>query len=104
MLACIAHEGRRLGMLVDDDEVLVNTLSAIFRRLGHTFYAALDGATGLACARAASVDLVILDVMMPDMDGLEVCRALRQHPATSRTPVLMFTATPPGAMPSGPQS
>lgn len=79
-------------LLVDDDEVLVKTLAAIFRRSGHTVLTALDGESGLACARAGDPDLIILDVMMPEMDGLEVCRLLRNDPHTSGIPVLMFTA------------
>jgi len=79
-------------LVVDDDEVLVKTLVAIFRRAGHTVLAALDGESGLACARAGAPDLIILDVMMPEMDGLEVCRRLRRDPETRPIPVLMFTA------------
>lgn len=79
-------------LVVDDDEILVNTLAAVFRRLGHAVLVALDGETGLACARAGAPDVIILDVMMPDLDGLEVCRRLREHPTTRETPVLMFTA------------
>ncbi|NLD73686.1 MAG: response regulator [Chloroflexi bacterium] len=79
-------------LIVDDDEVLVKTLAAIFRRSGHTVLAALDGEAGLACARAGNPDLIILDVMMPEMDGLEVCRLLRSEPQTRGIPVLMFTA------------
>jgi two-component system response regulator ResD len=79
-------------LVVDDDEVLVKTLVAIFRRAGHTVLAALDGESGLACARAGAPDLIILDVMMPEMDGLEVCLRLRRDPQTRPIPVLMFTA------------
>ena len=55
-------------LIVDDDEVLVKTLMAIFRRAGHTVLAALDGRSA-ACAARRAPDLIILDVMMPGWTG-----------------------------------
>jgi two-component system phosphate regulon response regulator PhoB len=53
---------------------------------------AQNGAEGLAIAKAELPSVVILDLMMPEMSGMEVCRALRRNPATSRIPILMLTA------------
>jgi len=53
---------------------------------------ARNGAEGLAIAKAELPSVVILELMMPEMSGMEVCRALRRNPATSRIPILMLTA------------
>jgi DNA-binding response OmpR family regulator len=74
---------------VEDDETLVETLRYNFERAGYTIHTAGDGATGLQLARSAQPDLVILDVMLPKLDGFSVCRILRQE---SALPILMLTA------------
>jgi pilus assembly protein CpaE len=64
----------------------------MLQRRGYEIVAARSGAQALEKARTESPDLVILDVMMPDMDGYEVCRQLRADSATSSMPIIMFTA------------
>jgi DNA-binding response OmpR family regulator len=79
-------------LIVDDDLQSLKLIGLMLQRRGYLIDAARGGAQALAKADADVPDLVILDVMMPDMDGLEVCRRLRADPKTSRVPIIMFTA------------
>src|SRR5215216_2166431 len=76
-------------LLVDDEPTLVATLDYNLRREGHDVVIARDGQAALEQARARTPDLVVLDVMLPKVDGFEVCRELRR---TSTVPILMLTA------------
>lgn len=76
-------------LVVEDEQSLVETLEYNLQRQGYDVCTAMDGSTALATARAELPDLVILDVMLPVLDGLEVCRILRQE---SNVPILMLTA------------
>jgi OmpR family response regulator RpaB len=76
-------------LLIDDDEHLAPPLAAYLRRFDFTLEAALTPSAGFARLAAGGVDAVILDVMLPEMDGFAVCRQIRQ---TSSLPVLMLTA------------
>ena len=76
-------------LVVDDDPRITSLLRRALRFAGHTVRVAQDGPGALAMAEAAAPDLVILDVMLPGLDGLEVCRRLR---AIADTPILMLTA------------
>ena len=82
-------------LVVDDDPVVADLVAFRLRRLGLEVTVESDGESGLAAARRLRPDLVVLDWLMPRMDGLEVCRALRADadPALARTPVLLLTAT-----------
>ena len=75
--------------LVDDDENIVASVSMALESLGHTVKACYDGASGLQSLESDPPDMVILDVKMPRMDGMEVLRRLRQ---TSNMPVIMLTS------------
>lgn len=79
-------------LLVDDEEDILELLQYNLRREGFQIALAHDGVEGLEQAEAEQPDLIILDVMMPRMDGLEVCRRLRQHAHLRQTPILMLTA------------
>jgi DNA-binding response OmpR family regulator len=76
-------------LLADDDEMIVDILSHQLTREGYAVVTASDGIRALELARTRQPDLVLLDVMMPGMQGWEVCRALRQE---SDVPILMLTA------------
>jgi len=76
-------------LMVDDDVELCSLLSEFLRREGYTIETVNEGNAGLARAGQGGYDLVILDVMLPGMDGFEILRRLRQN---SRVPVLMLTA------------
>jgi two-component system alkaline phosphatase synthesis response regulator PhoP len=77
-------------LLVEDEEGLIITLTDRLQSEGFEVKCALDGELGLSFALADSFDLIILDVMLPKKNGLDVCRDLRQKNVT--TPVLMLTA------------
>jgi adenylate cyclase len=84
---------RQLKVLVVDDEPdIVRYLEHVLRRLGYEAVSAGDGAEALAKAAEDPPDLVLLDVMMPVMDGFAVCRALREREATRLVPVVVMTA------------
>jgi two-component system response regulator MprA len=76
-------------LVVDDDPKIRSVLGRGLRFEGYAVQAAADGAEALKLARNWSPDVIILDVMLPDMDGMEVCRRLRRGLAT---PILMLTA------------
>ncbi len=76
-------------LVVDDEKTMVRALSALLQREGYDVAAALDGPSALEAARTERPDLVLLDVMLPGMDGLEVCRQIR---AWSAVPIIMLTA------------
>jgi len=79
-------------LVADDDPQTVNFLRLMLERQGYTVVSAGDGLQALEVAQREHPDLVILDVMMPGMDGFEVARALRRHPDTAHISILMFTA------------
>ena len=82
-----------LILIVDDEADLVATLDYNLRREGYETRSALTGAGALAALQSTPApDLIILDLMLPDMPGTEVCRRLRSLEATRATPVLMLTA------------
>ena len=76
-------------LVVDDEISLQETLSYNLKRQGYEVESVGDGPTALEAARRIKPDLLILDIMLPGMDGIEVCRILRQEMST---PVLMLTA------------
>ncbi|MCH5375655.1 MAG: response regulator transcription factor [Planctomycetes bacterium] len=79
-------------LIIEDDRSLVEILTYNLRQAGYETYAAFDGMDGLSQAQLKSPDIVVLDIMLPIMDGLEVCRRLRSSPATSDVLILMLTA------------
>ncbi|MBL8077387.1 MAG: response regulator [Anaerolineales bacterium] len=79
-------------LIVDDDVDTLRLVGLMLQKIGYQISAASNGEQGLAKAFEERPDLILLDVMMPDMDGYEVTRRLRKNPATSSTPILMFTA------------
>lgn len=76
-------------LVVDDEPSLLDTLAYNLRASGYEVITASDGAAALEAARDHAPDLVILDLMLPELDGLTVCRSLRQ---ASETPILILTA------------
>lgn len=79
-------------LIVEDDSALAEVLEYNLRREGYETRLAVDGQEGLRQARLSGPDLVVLDLMLPLIDGLEVCRRLRADPATRNMLVLMLTA------------
>ena len=79
-------------LIIDDDVDTLRLVGLMLQRQGYQISAASNGEQGLAKAFEENPDLILLDVMMPDLDGYEVTRRLRKNPITEITPILMFTA------------
>ncbi len=80
-------------LVVDDNADLLQMIRMLLEeRGGHEVMLSAEGEDGLAKARANPPDLAIIDVMMPGMNGYEVCRQLRQNPATAQIPIIILTA------------
>jgi DNA-binding response OmpR family regulator len=82
----------RTILVIDDEPELVKLLDYNLSKAGYLVLSAKDGEAGLAAARRHAPDAIILDIMMPGLDGWEVCKRLRQDPATASLPLLMLTA------------
>ena len=81
-------------LIVDDDPDVAGVLAAILSEEGRDAAIASDGQEALALARATPPALILLDVLLPDLDGAEVCRQLQADPATARIPIVFVTGTP----------
>ena len=79
-------------LVVDDEPDALEVLGFKLREAGFTPLFAGDGLKALALARSERPDLVVLDLMLPELDGLEVCKLMRRDPSTAGIPVLMLTA------------
>lgn len=79
-------------LLIDDEKDLLELLRYNLEREGFEVLSAANGASGLELARRNPPDLIVLDLMMPGLDGLEVCQQLRAEPRTGRIPLVMLTA------------
>jgi DNA-binding response OmpR family regulator len=79
-------------LVVDDDEDICGLVAMRLRAAGHTVHTALSGGAGLRAAREEHPDLLILDWMMPGLDGLDVCIEVRRDPSFATMPVMFLTA------------
>ncbi len=79
-------------LLVEDEPGIVKGLSHSMERDGYQVTSARDGEEGLRLALQTKPDMIILDLMLPGMDGLSICRELRQRPQTRDIPIIMLTA------------
>ena len=79
-------------LVIDDDEWILRMVTTVLRSERYEVITAGDGEEGLATAQSSRPDLVLLDVMMPKMDGFEACRRLKADEQTRHIPVLMVTA------------
>ena len=82
----------RTILVVEDDSALRDTIAYNLRGEGYAVLTAADGISALEIARQNPVSLVMLDLMLPRLDGLDVCRQLRARAETANTPILMLTA------------
>jgi DNA-binding response OmpR family regulator len=83
---------KRKILIVDDDAELVELLTFNFKRAGFAVATAGDGVEALRKACSISPDLILLDLMLPELDGFAVCETLRRDAATASIPVIMLTA------------
>ena len=89
---CSLREVNARVLIVDDEVDFVELVAFNMKRRGYEVLTASDGAEALSKARKFLPDLIILDVMLPELDGLSVCEILRSQPSTETIPVLMCTA------------
>lgn len=80
-------------LVIDDTPQNGRLLEAMLTPHGYTVVLALSGGEGLAMLHSEPPDLVLLDILMPDMTGYDVCRRIREDPATQRLPVVMLTSS-----------
>src|SRR5271169_2930363 len=79
-------------LLIEDDRDIVELVRYNLEREGFQVAAATDGATGLAQVRKTPPDLLLLDLMLPKLSGLEICKEIRRDQSLNRLPILMLTA------------
>ncbi len=79
-------------LIVEDDPDIVRLVTHYLEKDGFQVHAALTGPEGLGAARKRKPDAVILDVMLPEIDGYEICKRLRADPSTATLPIMMLTA------------
>jgi len=84
------NKGRIL--IIDDDPHALEILTRMLEREGYECRSALRGAVALDILRGDPADVILLDVMMPEMDGLQVCEQLRADPSLNQIPVMLLTA------------
>ena len=88
----MTEANRRLVLVIEDDSAIAEVLEYNLEREGYDVERSSDGRDGLRLARSNTPDLVILDLMLPGIDGIEICRELRSDKATKSIPILMLTA------------
>lgn len=79
-------------LIVDDEEHIRELLKFNLEKNGYTVYMAVNGLEGLSLAREKQVDLILLDLMLPGIDGFEVCKEIRKDNIISNVPIIMLTA------------
>lgn len=79
-------------LLIEDEKNIVELVKYNIEQEGYRFFSALRGDQGIEIARKCKPDLIVLDLMLPELDGLEVCKILKQNEKTSAIPIIMLTA------------
>jgi DNA-binding response OmpR family regulator len=79
-------------LIIEDEETLTENLADKLRSEGYAVTTALDGENGLRLVREEVPDLLVLDIMLPGLDGLSICRIVRRDAATAHIPIIMLTA------------
>ena len=79
-------------LVVEDDHDIADLIVHYLQNAGHTTHRLTSGAEVMAYLAAHTVDLVVLDLMLPGLGGMDVCRAMRANPSVSRIPIIMLTA------------
>jgi twitching motility two-component system response regulator PilH len=86
------HHGATV-LVVDDSRTMVHAMSSFLERYGYRTLSAYDGVQAVAAARAHAPDLILMDIVMPNMNGFEATRMLRKDPATRGIPVIIVSAS-----------
>lgn len=79
-------------LVVEDNPQNMRLAAVVLEQAGHEVFQAVDAATGIDLARATRPDLILMDLQLPDMDGLAATRVLKADPVTQRTPICALTA------------
>src|SRR5215218_2349768 len=79
-------------LIIEDESTLAETLAENLAEEGYDVIRAEDGENGLAMIRSYLPDLIILDIMLPALDGMSICRIVRKDPTVSHIPIIMLTA------------
>ncbi len=87
-----AKAGQQAVLLVEDDRSLRRYLEVVLERAGYRVIVASDGLEGMRVALTAQVDVVVTDAIMPNLNGYELCRFLRNTPQFSKLPVVLLSA------------
>jgi DNA-binding response OmpR family regulator len=87
----IATETKPVLLVVDDDELAAKAVVRVLQKRGYEVLCAHGGREALGILAEHPVDVLVLDVMMPEMNGLEVCHEMRQNPLLSELPVILLT-------------
>jgi CheY-like chemotaxis protein len=87
----MSNASKKILLVEDSDTTRLTHRILIARRTGYTVVAVANGSEALKQAASEKPDLVLMDVMMPGMDGLEICRRLRQQEATAKVPIVLLT-------------
>lgn len=90
-----AGSERQTVVLVDDDAMILAAMTEVLSGAGYQVHTACDGLEGLALIRAVKPDFIILDVVLPKLDGGRLCAALRQEPSFQHTPVISLSGLSP---------
>lgn len=77
--------------LIEDDPLIAEMYTTKFTKEGYNLQHAADGAAGIALVKELKPDIILLDIIMPKMDGFQVLQALRQESAFAKTPIVMLT-------------
>src|SRR5687767_10308662 len=88
----MASTSGRMVVVIEDEDAIRDVVEYNLQRAGFQVAVARDGAQGLRLVRELIPQLVVLDLMLPEIDGLEVCRTMRADAATRAIPVIMLTA------------
>ncbi|MGH7377306.1 MAG: response regulator [Candidatus Methylomirabilales bacterium] len=89
----MTSEAMKIVLVIDDDPMMIEMVKDLLEGYGYHVIPARTGQEALAKAEISKPDVLILDVMMPGMDGYETCRSLKQDARLSGVPVIMFTAS-----------
>lgn len=90
-------------LLIEDNDDIRELSYLLLERAGYTVFTAADGEMGLRLLAEKDIDLLLLDIMLPGMDGWEVCRRLRADPRSADLPVLIFTVRSEMIEPDSPE-